>query len=558
VDLPTFVQIAYGNIGAASTSQEFSIMLYLDDEPVARWTVTELLADQQVQTREWEGLGVAGRIAPGVHVITVVIDPGGAVTESQTDDNTYRYKFTWGSGMRPSIGDDVPARAIPSGRSRAEIFAPPMWDGALVATQEAGSFRAPQVFSSNRQTFVHWAVWNPDQERPTGPYSVLLWLDGDVVAQWERPGLAPGAIDTVMDWPLVWAGSFRFAGPHRLAIGVAPIDIPETELTNVYRDFLWSTDIPTVVSPPPAPPSAQESQELAGTFGRFMAANGLQGAADPAMAGRLREGVGALYSLLYNRSLEQENLEIYLLSAAEFKKWVALLCSDLGSGPTGDLQTRYGASCQNLVNAQGFATFWRGKYRIAVRSDFPAMTVLLNLAHELGHFRQNLLRPDMDVPGATLNAYALKEAQAFVHEALIVRALEEATGQRLTQYPALTGYADYLEQRVEEMVRSKDVSEHARGRLLVWLAVLSDQNLRFQRTGLAQRGYLSVPELQGLMRYLLTFGPGDLDRYISTRMAELDRLRPAIQSLAQARLVQNLSAQAEGLPQLRDAGLLTP
>ena len=120
------------------------------------------------------------------------------------------------------------------------------------------------------------------------------------------------------------------------------------------------------------------------------------------------------------------------------------------------------------------------------------MQLLAALAHELGHFHQSVDSPELNAFPPFLDFRALQEAQAYAYQTYYFKDLELMTGRDLLLYPKLEGYEQFIEERIDTLVRDVDVSEHARGRLLVWLAVLTDPELRSIRNVLLTQRALTA------------------------------------------------------------------
>lgn len=552
VDLPTYVRIAYGNTGLSSLTQRFNVHLYLDGVLVARYEEAELVAGEQVVTPEWEGLAEVVRPKPGLHVLTVMVDPAGVVDERTTDDNVAVREFEWLSG-EPAAPSGSAANVIPAAFA-VQPFVPPLWDSPIVASQTPGTFSSPYVLSSEELTYLQWAVRNSSTE-PSGPYTVRVWLDGEPLAQWERLGLPPGGVDVALDWPLFWAGSYRFSGVHRLTFDVRPkTQAPGVPLAfTAYREHVWGNTTAAVVSPRVY--TQEELQARVRSLDGLLSLPSSVLASDPLVARQVLDVADAVYYTLYQRSLFDENLVIHLLKDTDYAAWVAVECADraalVGS-------TAYGVACGQLAGAAGYAGFWRSHYRVVLRSDRPALQTLMELAHELGHVRQSLLRPDLDVLNGSFNLSALREAQAYVHEVLFLRTLEQMLGHPVLRYPDLDGFRRFVGTAMDGLVTSKEQSEHARGRLLLWLTALSDPYLAQQKGRLLDRGYLTRQDAAVVQDYLMQVSPGNIDRFVNGRLAALARFLPTIRELSAGRLVPGLSYLEEGSPYLRDVGLLSP
>jgi hypothetical protein len=268
----------------------------------------------------------------------------------------------------------------------------------------------------------------------------------------------------------------------------------------------------------------------------------------------------AVYYSIYRTSLFDEPLTIHLLRDEEYTQWVAVECQDTLTRLPTDQQSQYQQSCARLEGFSAYTTSWRGSHRIVLRAARPPMQLLATLAHELGHFRQSLLNPELEDRGsaASLDIQALREAQAYTYQVYFLRILERLTGWGLLLYPKMEGYERFVEQRLDTLMAEAGSSEHSRGQLLVWLSLLTDPELRPTRNVLLSNRSLTAPAAQELFTRLVHLRPQDVTAYVTQRMEDARTQRPAIQALALARLLPGLPYWNEGSPYLRDVGLLLP
>ena len=185
------------------------------------------------------------------------------------------------------------------------------------------------------------------------------------------------------------------------------------------------------------------------------------------------------------------------------------------------------------------------------------MQVLSTIAHELGHFRQSSTNPELD-NRANIDVLALREAQAYAHQVLFFRTLEGLTGLDLLLYPGLSGYEMFIKTQLVALRQNSETSEHARGQLVLWLALLADPNLRQERTILLNNLSIPAETAKDLFNYLLDFSPGEARLYVTVLMRSIGVQIGAMEELALARLVPGLPYWIEGSPHLREIGLLMP
>ena len=185
------------------------------------------------------------------------------------------------------------------------------------------------------------------------------------------------------------------------------------------------------------------------------------------------------------------------------------------------------------------------------------MDVVSIIAHELGHFLQARANTSLnDQPD--INVVALREAQAYAPQAVFFRTLESLAGLDLLLYPRLSGYENFVQMRVGNLRSSAETSEHARGQLVLWLAILSDPELRRQRTVLLNNLAIPADTAREVFDYLVDFSPGEARLYVTRILGNASAQIGAIESLVSARLITGLPYWNEGSPELRDIGLLLP
>ena len=551
------IQIAYRNGGLSSASRFFLAHLYLNDVLVAKYSERGLIAQQGVITPSWEELTRVVHLEPGRHKLTLVVDPTYRVLEANEEDNTSFLMFDWLPGLPGTIQTAPASQLAPSVALNA--FTPPGWDGALVAVNNPGELVTPAELLPTEPLYVHWAVRNSGNAGTPEAFAIDLLVDGDRVASWPRSRLEPGQIDFVVGWRLGAAAGLS-PGPHDLELVLRPLPAGP----GGGRDLLASRQIVIGDRVPKSLPirsytPEELSRQLSG-LERLLSstAHSLDSGESPVSARNVLEVADAVYYGLNQRSLSDEPVTIHLLDQGQYAQWVAVECKDTLRQLPDNVHEPYEQNCQRLEGFSGFTTNWRGQHRIVVRSDRPPVQLLAALAHELGHFHQSVYSPGINAFPPFLDFRALQEAQAYAYQIYYFKDLELMTGRDLLLYPKLEGYEQFIEERIDMLVRDVDVSEHARGRLLVWLAVLTDPELRSIRNVLLTQRALTAEAALELYTYLLNIPPQDVIPYVNERMESLRLQTPAIKDLATARLLAGLPYWNEGSPYLREVGLLLP
>lgn len=540
------MRIAYHNAGLSSITQPFLVFVYLDGVLVTKYNQQGLIADQAVESPSWNGLLDTIRLTPGTHTLTLELDPTGLVNEADESDNTATVRFNWGG---PAISEPDPSRGPVGGLPLLTEYVPSGWTNSLVITSYPGETASPSTAYMNSQAYVSWAMRNEGAAALDGPYAVELLVSGEVVHAWERDGLASGALDIALDEPIPAA----FApGIHSVKLRVRTADGQETDIAS--RPTRWRNGF---APPRVAPPLDAEERRS-----RIAALESIRSSTESLIGSdETREDVVALadlvYRAIYGNSIREEALVISILTDEEFTAWVDAECMDVAPSLAASVRDIYLEQCADAKGFVGYYSNWRGASRIVVRGDKPPMHVLNTIAHELGHFRQAITNPSLnDQPN--IDVIALREAQAYAHQTVFFRTLESLTGLDLLLYPRVTGYETFVHMSVADIRSRAATSEHARGQLVLWISLLSDPELRQQRTVLLNNHFIPAQTAQEVFDYLVGFSPGQARVYVQRMMQNVSAQADAIESLVIERLVTGLPYWNEGSPEVREVGLLLP
>ena len=539
------MQIAYRNSGLSSISRFFLVYVYLDGVLVAKFNQHGLIADEAVVSPPWMHLLDTVYVAPGSHTLTLELDPTDLVEEADETDNIVSFPINWAG---PAIAGPADPQGPEATDPLIEAYAPSGWSGPLVVSSYLGDASRPSAAYLNSQAYVSWAMENSGAAVES-PYTVELLVSGAVVHTWERRGLEAGAIDVLVDEPIPAA----FAqGIHNVELRVRASDGTVTSVAR--RPTNWRTGF--------APPRGGELLDDAERRSRLAALEGVRSSSAPlSESRRMRQDVidivDLVYQTLYNRSLAEEALGISILTDEEFGAWVDAECNDVAPNLSRSIRDVYLARCAEAKGFVGYYSDWRGASRIVIRSDRTPMEVLSTIAHELGHFQQARANSSLN-DQVNLDVIALREAQAYAHQVVFFRTLESLAGLDLLLYPRLSGYENFIQMRVGDLRARAETSEHARGRLVLWLAVLSDPQLRQERTALLNNRAMPAQTARAVFDYLVDFSPTEARIYVNRIMGNVSAQIGAIESLVSARLIPGLPYWNEGSPELREVGLLLP
>ena len=550
------IQVAFKNSGLSSVDRNFLAYLYLDEIPVAKFSERNLIADEAIVTSEWSGLDTVLRIAPGQHTFTLVVDPTQLIQETKETDNIFTRTVTWGQNM------EIPNEAalIPSQINSGSIgpFVPPGWDSPLIVTSVPGSFISSYALNSLDPAFVHWAMVNRGDLPYETPYEIELHLDGRMINSWNRTRLESNETDIVFDWVLV-----------------PPLDVYSTSKLELFGRLLDDSGKPkevllaTKLIRWSAGPQSIETSTLG--LGRLSPTEQLVSLEALLSTNKsLISHIGlvnnraildladSVYYEIYSKRLSSEEVKIHLLSESEYSLWISIECKDRGSYIAEEAREEYIDQCHRIDEFGGFFTYWRNHFHVVIQAERPPMKVFETLAHELGHFRQSLTNPQINSTNQSLNVLAFREAQAYSHQVLFVRTLGELVGRDLLSYPKLDGYEWFIDHGIDQLMDGADSNEHDRGRLLLWLSVLTDPKLGNARNALLLNKYLTPEAAKEVFLYLLSFRPSMISPYVAEQMEANKTYESVILEIGNSRLSFGVSYWNEGSPYLRETGLLLP
>ena len=265
----------------------------------------------------------------------------------------------------------------------------------------------------------------------------------------------------------------------------------------------------------------------------------------------------AAYSITTGKSFKSENQETHLFLNSEYDAFIDQLCAERLQRTAVQDYAGVRDRCYKSLESTGFHTTWQGKSHVLVRAEFPPAHVLRVLAHEAGHMRQSFINPDQDT-GQSLDLQALHEAQAYTHEALVLRGLGDYLRIRFMDYPDMPDFRRVVDQGFDSRLKDMNTEEHSRGLLFLWLAVLDDASMDRQRQEMDTAGRLGTASLAALYDRLVRLTAADGRAYVAARLSRLDALLPGIRDMAKRRLIPALPAEREGNPNLRSVGLLEP
>ena len=565
VDAGTFYSYGVKNVGLSSIGVPFWVYTYLDGVLVDRARFESLLSNATTWRSPISTLAQTVPLAPGPHTLRVEVDATHLIDESSNDDNVFERRFFWGVGPLPPAPaptpTPTPTPTPPSALPNLVVSGTPEWQSGLVVSGRKGE-RQDGPVSSGVAAYLSWSVFNAGSvESP--PFSVSLYLDGALFQTWPVAALQSSYYRSLADWEGL---PFQLPqGSHRLRLA---LDV-EGRVTESRRDdnilektYSWGTGPLPAPTPTPAPsPVTYTDAQLRAMLDKLPALL-LVTENTVNLGGRdyrpdALEVFEAAYYITTGKSFRSEDQETHLFLDREYDAFIDQICAErLQRTPVQDY-VGVRDRCYRGFQSDGLTTQWHGKPHVLVRAESPPADVLRVLAHESGHMRQLFINPDQDT-GNSLDLQALHEAQAYTHEALVLRGLGDYLGIGFVDYPDMPDFRRLVDQGFDNRLKDMNTEEHSRGNWLLWLSVLDDAGLDKQRQELDATGRLRPASLAVVYDRLVRLSSSDGRAYVAARLSRLDALQTRVRDVAKRRLVPGLPAEREGNPNLRTVGLLEP
>ncbi|MCI0438102.1 MAG: hypothetical protein L0177_03110 [Chloroflexi bacterium] len=571
VDVPTYVEYGISNQGFASTGQDIWVYLYFDDYLVDRQLIKGLTAHDTASRPEWDGLFQATRVAPGAHILKMVVDATNLVNEFDETNNVFEQEFIWETGpVPPRPLDDIEAQPTPPAPLMLPNLVPGWkygWDGPIVVSNSEGEFKdSPLVVGQT--PYVDVVIANLSAVETNGQTVVDLYFDDIKVHTFTSGAVSPpmggGAIRFWSDWDGLASRANVTEGPHTLKIVINPqfTVVEASEQDNVFeKTFVWQYD-PDESGPQPIAYTNDQLKAKLSELRMFLLSQEL--AFDPGGAdrtARVLDIAEAGYYLIAGKSFKDERVDIHLLSHDDYAAWIdADFAEKLAVSDSSEYDSILARREFFKENALGFKTRRFGKIAIVVDAERPIAEVVDSLAHELGHMRQDLLNPSQTEAGDSHFINGIQEAQAQQFQRVFWLTLETFTAQNLIKYPDSDAFRRLIDRRFEFWLGDVNSDEHSLGRILQWLVVMDDPELRDLRDALLSRWSLNAAESLRLYDYLVALDPKAINAYVSERMRAqaISAHMKTITTLAKSRLVKSLNPDMEGHPTLRPSSLMSP
>ncbi|MDA1215998.1 MAG: hypothetical protein O2812_03905 [Chloroflexi bacterium] len=231
---PVYISWAITNDGPQSSSEPYSIDLYVDGVMAEQWLGSQFEPLSYRFIGDWNNLTNQLKLTPGSHTFTLVVDSLNRVPETNEADNTFTVEV--------NVGGDNPVQSAVTRLPDLALFTPEGWDAPLVLTSYSGrTMNGP--LSVDVETHVQYAFKSQGASSVLRSVPVHLYVDGVLVREqsW-RWSLA----DQSTTEP--WAGlldTLRLKpGTHDLRLVVDPGNVIEEldETNNTYQaSYTWNT-----------------------------------------------------------------------------------------------------------------------------------------------------------------------------------------------------------------------------------------------------------------------------------------------------------------------------
>ena len=571
VDSTTFVTWGAGNEGLASTDASIDVHIAFDGVVVDQRVVSGLSAQSRAALTDWDELGTLIDITPGEHTLSVTVDPGNLIDESDETDNTVSTVFTWGTG--PAVAPDPSPEVLPVAappyeeltRSNLATYLPADWDGPMVMRGTAsgvpitGRNGYVQAFTAG---IVDYAITNDSVvANPTG-FSTKVLLDNFPI---DTSAFVAGGSGGIWLVDVAVPAIHLTPGTHTLTL---MIDSDNNVNESDEDDNVYTLEFEAIAgaAPPPPEPTTYSDDELTAMLASLPDLLLQTTNADvvndtgtdwiPAIS----IVADAAYFLATGSTLADERIDISLLTRREYDSQNLAICVEDQATLTADEYVTTLADCRTTIGSSvGLTWTGTGKVRVRVDSSRTPADTLSTLLHELGHARQSLLAPATRFTVPSDARSALLEAQAQVFSAVGIRHIEEFLGEKFTQYPDLGGIRDDVSDIMDfHLERAPIPEEHSLGYEVMWLGVLQNVGGLGLADELRTNGVLSASSTLIFYNYLLTIDGQDPVTWVDARLAGGSTLLDEYRAIALARVISGLPADSEGHPDLRDVAFFAP
>jgi hypothetical protein len=168
--------------------------------------------------------------------------------------------------------------------------------------------------------------------------------------------------------------------------------------------------------------------------------------------------------------------------------------------------------------------------KLIINGSLPSPQVVGTLGHEAGHARQRLTNFEQSGSTGASNLGAIREAEAYVFQAAVMRQLGEYTGINATTFPFGYELREWVDAWFTIVVQNIDdvTLPHTRAFALPWMAVLHDPALSHLKLELEANGILSPASLLAIYDRFVSLKLSEADSYVAGLLVEFNDDRNSI------------------------------
>jgi len=537
------LQFAYVNNGLTTVDGYYQVHIYLNEIFASKFSRWGVIPGEHVISTPLYTLFSDLELDYGEYKLKVILDPTLMIKESNENDNEYSLQLIWSKN-----GVVIKPQSLSVVNNPSEVFTDVHaykfedWSDPLIFSHELGVYKNNKIVHSESPLFVSWALENYGYRDVE--FEAELFLDGVLIEKWDRPNLPVGSIDMILDFPLNRVIGYGF---HNVLLRINTLS---GESIDIYEDqFYWDKGLHHKF------PNSQSVTFLTNFADYWVMHNGLKFPEDQVIVEELTFWMSILYEEIHGQSIDN-NLLVHVVDTAEYYRWIESECRDKAKNLSFSMRSIYVDNCQRGQHSNGYYTNWQGFNRIIIKWDLRPMEFIAVMSHELGHYHQSKQRNELD-DSYDSKIIALKECQAYVHQSLMIKALEQKLGFELMAYPATRAYEEFIKNEIT-MMSNKIENPHAYGKLLAWNFLLNDPALRLQRTNLFNNLKLDVINEKFFFDYLIQLNARVSSVNSGFFISDIATLSNTIESFAVARLKNGLVNSEQGDPFLRTTALLIP
>ena len=441
-----------------------------------------------------------------------------------------------------------------------------LWDtdGPIILSTKADTSLDDSLFIGSK-TFADIVVFNGSLIQVESGFNVDILFDNQKVYEIHFAGPTPGAafrrsIDAMTD---VIASLDVTSGEHIVKMHIDPGNLIDEfdENDNVFeKTFIWSDHqvgvkpslryskdgLKTVLS---KVPQLLKSNSHVLTEGGALDIDEILDIADAGIF------------LLTGSSIREKRIRIQILDRENYLNRLDTNFRDMFALNDGsdylafanerDFQKKYSLGKKDRIE---------GMVDVMVDGSNTFDLVIGTLVHELAHAIQDLRAPEQTEQSTATNSLELtviREAEAQQFERAFWLVVQEVTGENIFSFRYSKSRDEYINSNIH-IDYNTAYYQHDLGRLIQWLAVLSDRNLENLKTELLQNGELSYESGIILFEYFLTIEPDDVSAYVVDLLATFDYYDSEIIRLQKERLMTNGPAVEYEYNGLEKVSLLMP